>query len=89
MQLVRTNYAMILQMLVAFLFLVMGTTVWNRKEISSSDSQSRQGRIVIGSGISAGINVLMQEFRYSLYGSSMYYHSLKYISIFQSFSLQL
>lgn len=53
----RIHAMIALQMLVAFLFLVMGTTGIGRKLVQAIPNSIKAG-IVIGSGISAGINVL-------------------------------
>lgn len=53
----RIHAMIALQMLVAFLFLVMGTTGIGRKLVQAISNSIKAG-IVIGSGISAGINVL-------------------------------
>ena len=53
----RIHAMIALQMLVAFLFLVMGTTGIGRKLVQAIPNSIKAG-IVIGSGISAGMNVL-------------------------------
>ena len=53
----RTQALIALQILVALLFLVMGTTGLGRKLVQSIPNSIKAG-IVLGSGISAGMNVL-------------------------------
>ncbi len=53
----RTHALIALQMLVAVLFLIMGTTGLGRKLVDSIPVSIKAG-IVLGAGISAGINVL-------------------------------
>ncbi|MDY3051669.1 MAG: hypothetical protein SOR89_00575 [Ndongobacter sp.] len=53
----RTHALIALQMLVALLFLIMGTTGLGRKLVNSIPTSIKSG-IVLGAGISAGINVI-------------------------------